>query len=87
MYCGIKGAPLKWLSSYLSGRQDHANYHITRSANIFIKCGVSQGSIIGPLVFLVFIDDFYNFSSIFADDFNLLIPGYDVEHMFKTMNE
>ena len=48
---GIRGVPLKWLSSYLSGRQQYVNFQNIDSDKMFIKRGVPQGSILAPLFF------------------------------------
>ena len=91
-HCGIRGVPLKWLSSYLSGRQQYVNFQSSDSDKMFIKRGVSQGSILGPLLFLVFINDMLNVSSelsyiLFAEDSNLLISGTNFKQILKIMND
>ena len=57
-----------------------------------IKHGVQQGWILGPLLFLVFINDLHNVSSVlcyisFADDSNLLIGGTNFKQILKIMND
>ena len=53
---GISGELLKWLSSYLVGRKQRVVFHGVESQWNYIKAGVPQGSILGPL-FLTFIND------------------------------
>ena len=59
---------------------------------MFTKRGVLQGSILDPLLFLIFINDWQNVSSLlsyisFADDSNLLISGTNFRQILKIMNE
>ena len=61
----IKGVPLKWLSSYL-WQTTICNFQNTDSHKMFIKCGVPQGSIFHPLLFLVFINDLHNVSNVLS---------------------
>ena len=77
---GIRGCAHNWFTSYLSNRQQFVTYNGTQSEQQTIKCGVPQGSILGPLVFLVYINDLPHichntFPVLFADDTNLFNSG------------
>src|SRR6218665_2344291 len=51
--CGIRGNPLLWLKSYLSGRTQMVICGDTRTPWVLIKSGVPQGSVLGPLIYLL----------------------------------
>ena len=56
-YYGVRETSLNWLSSYLTKRGQYAMYNGSKSHNKCITCGVPQGSILGPLLFLVYMND------------------------------
>ena len=75
---GIRGIVLSWLKSYLSNRQQFVSIDNVESSLLNIKCGVPQGSILGPLLFLIYINDIVNSSTVlafvlFADDTNIVL--------------
>ena len=75
---GIRGLALEWFKSYLEKRKQYV-YCNMMSDMQFISCGVPQGSILGPLLFLIYINDLPNSSNIvkfqlFADDTCILLP-------------
>lgn len=54
---GINGSPLEWIRSYLLNSSKGTKINQTLSGPLFIKCGVPQGSILGPLLFLLYMND------------------------------
>ena len=72
-YYGIRGLANKWFKSYLSNRFQKVKISNTYSEEREIKCGVPQGSVLGPILFLIYINDIKKSSTIlkfhlFADD-------------------
>ena len=75
---GIRGNPLRWFENYLYNRNQVVKIGDTISSSQTIICGIPQGSTLGPLLFLLYINDLPNCSSklsfrIFADDTNMFI--------------
>ena len=54
---GIRGVPLNWLKSYLSGRTEFVEISGVRSGERKLSFGVPQGSILSPLLFLIYVND------------------------------
>ena len=69
---GVGGNLLKWIKSYLTDRPSQVVFNGSRSNTFYATSGVPQGSILGPLLFLVYIDDLTNYlssnNSLYADD-------------------
>jgi len=89
---GIRGIAYKWFESYLYNRKQRVVYNNSQSCFKLIKCGVPQGSILGPLLFLLYINDLASVchSSMpifFADDTNLFFKGTNIKLMESMINE
>ena len=88
---GVRGNALSWFESYLKNRSQYVTYNGQASDIRHISCGVPQGSILGPLLFLIYINDLYKvceklFAILFADDTNLFLSGNDLVPMQNTVN-
>ena len=75
-HCGIEGIPLQLFKNYLTNRKQYVKLCDIKSNLLQIKTGVPQGSILGPLLFIIYINDFSRASAIFdficyADDTTL----------------
>ena len=80
-YYGVRGVPFQWLKSYLTNRRQYTVVRGHSSKYCNIKYGVPQGSILGPLLFLIYINDFPNSSPYF--DFNLFADDSTVSCSFS----
>ena len=78
-YYGIRGATLQWFRSYLTERQQFVEYQNVCSSTRELETGVPQGSVLGPLLFLIYVDDIHTVSNklnfiLYADDTTLTSP-------------
>ena len=88
---GIKGIPYEWFKSYLTNRQQFTTVNNKQSELSSIEFGIPQGSILGPLLFLIYINDLSKaiiFSSVhhFADDTNILYVSSSLKNVNKKLN-
>ena len=80
------------ISNYLKDRTQYVTVNGQTSKSMTIECGVPQGSILGPLLFLIYINDLALISQkldmiMFADDSNLFMSGPDIKSLSKQVNE
>ena len=88
---GIRGVALDWIKDYFTERCQFVQYNGHCSQRKSIKCGVPQGSILGPLFFLLYINDLCNVSDIldiilFADDTNIFFSHTDQNYLINSIN-
>ena len=84
---GIRDSALLWFESYLSKRKQFVSINGEHSELREVSCGVPQGSVLGPLLFLICINDLPNISNkldifLFADDTNIY---YENESFIKLL--
>ena len=88
---GIRGIAHECLESYMTDRFQYVSYNGSNSSSQKINCGVPQGSILGPLLFLIYINDLSSVSKIltsilFADDTTLIYSHKNLDSLIKTFN-
>jgi retron-type reverse transcriptase len=85
---GIRGVAKTWFENYLYERKQIVKYNGVLSEEMTIKCGIPQGSVLGLLLFLLYINDIENCSELisvilFATDTNILYS----HTCLKTLNK
>ena len=88
---GIRGTPNQWFRSYLSDRKQYVVYKNAKSTLKTVKVGVPQGSVLGPILFILYINDLcnalkYSKLSLFADDTNMLYSDSSLKMIEKRVN-
>ena len=89
---GIRDNHLDWFKSYLHNRTQYVTYNNARSDIKTITHGVPQGSILGPLLFIIYVNDFSRassllFSILFADDTSVFIEGECYTGVINILNK
>ena len=87
---GIRGNVNNWFRSYLSDRKQFVDIDENSSNNVNMQCGVPQGSILGPLLYLLYVNDISkscrgNILS-FADDTTLYMSNSNLNELFLEAN-
>ena len=87
----VKGSNIRFFKSYFSNCKQYISFNNKCSTFKNITCGVPQGFILGPLLFLIYLNDLPNVSKLldpimFADETNLFFSHHDIKTLFHTVN-
>src|SRR5699024_4982772 len=89
-YYGIRGMALELFKSYLYGRQQCVDFENKRSSLQIIKHGVPQGSVLGPVLFIIYTNDLFcnlnpTVTRAYADDTTLLNQQADIVQLHTSI--
>ena len=90
-YYGVRGILLDWFKSYLCNRNQFVVISNVFSNHLPVKCGVPQGSILGPLLFIIYINDLCKASDklhfiLYADDTNIFCSHEDPQTLMHIVS-
>ena len=88
---GVRGVINSWFRSYLTDRKQNTELNNIVSEAETTLCGVPRGSVLGPLLFLLYINDSYKFSSLFsfylfADDTSIMLSNNKLKELESLVN-
>ena len=89
---GIQGKIISWFCSYLTERRQYCRIDGECSKPLRITCGIPQGSCLGPLLFIIYLNDFeecleFSSASMYADDTHTTIASKDITELSQMMKE
>ena len=87
---GIRNNNLNWITNYLFNRTQETLVNGKRSNSLPVNCGVPQGSVLGPLLFLVYVNNMSKVLTqvkycLYADDTVLYMSGNNVDNIVRTL--
>ena len=90
-FYGIRGFALNWITSYLANRSQFVSIDGSHSSQSHVSCGVPQGSVLGPKLFILYVNDICNVSNLvkcilLADDTSLFCSDANVNRLFERVS-
>ena len=90
-HIGMSENAISWIKSYLKNRLTYVDIENQKSSHENVTCGVPQGSILGPLLFLLYVNDMPQAVdcelTLYADDSCLSVTHKDVKHIEQVLNK
>ena len=87
---GIRGKAKTWIANYLANRSQYVQFENCKSESQKIECGVPQGSILGPLLYLLYVNDITNCTKAnilsVADDTSLFVNNSNITELYEHAN-
>ena len=88
---GVDGVPYHWFHSYLTDRQQYCHINGHRSSQKHAQCGIPQGSCLGPLLFILYVNDFERClenctPNMYADDTSVTCFAENMEELYNDLH-
>ena len=86
---GIRGISGEWLTSFLTSRKQFFSVNGQKSEGRFVTCGIPQGSCLGPLLFIIYLNDFekcldFSRASMYADDTHVTLTSSNTDDLLTN---
>ena len=89
---GVRGIAGDWFASCLSNRKQYCSLGDQKSSESFVTCGIPQGSCLGPLLFIIYLNDFedclvHSKAGMYADDTHVTLTSDSLAELFESARE